>query len=35
MKKIVVTGATLSALTLMAYTYLKHVPKHHYDYGKI
>ncbi len=35
MKKILVTGATLSALSLAAYSFLKHTPKHQYDYGKL
>ncbi|WYJ98571.1 hypothetical protein DOK67_0002882 [Enterococcus sp. DIV0212c] len=35
MKKILVTGATLSALTLAAYSFLRHVPKHQHDYGKL
>jgi len=35
MKKILVTGATLSAITLAAYSLLKHTPKHQHDYGKL
>ncbi|XUD03826.1 hypothetical protein IGJ34_001793 [Enterococcus sp. AZ177] len=35
MKKIFVTGATLSAITIAAYSFLKYTPKHQHDYGKL
>ncbi|MEI5992093.1 hypothetical protein A5881_003649 [Enterococcus termitis] len=35
MTKFLVTGATLSALTLAAYSLFKHMPKHQHDYGKL
>lgn len=35
MKIIFVTGATLSVITLAAYSILKYVPKHQHYYGKL
>ncbi|MBM7690189.1 hypothetical protein IGJ55_001448 [Enterococcus sp. AZ170] len=35
MKKILVTGATLSAIMFAALSFLKHSPKPHHDYSKL
>lgn len=35
MKKLFITGTTLSAITFAAYSLLKHTPKHQHDYGKL
>ncbi|EOL44158.1 hypothetical protein I580_01109 [Enterococcus caccae ATCC BAA-1240] len=35
MKKIIVTGAALSAITFVAYSFLKYTPKYQHDYGKL
>lgn len=35
MKKILVTGATLSAITFATYSFLRHLPKQQHDYGKL